>query len=221
MRLRLVILVLALGLTGCGDSDSSGPTAPTPTPTPAPAPAPTPTPTPPPAATTAPLSGTVSSTSGQRIGAARVTVLDGPDTGQSVETNGNGEYRFASLTIADVNFIARASGYIEAGRGTRVNGTNTLDFTLTPVPPPTPAITITSRIVSGGPGTAIQEWAFVAAGTVPFTTYDWSFGDGGAANDRGAQEQHVYSTKGTFTVTVIGRRPNAQPVTGTLVIEVT
>ena len=120
-----------------------------------------------------------------------------------------------------MNFIARASGYMEAGRGTRVNGTNTLDFMLTPVPPAAPAITITSRIVSGGPGTAIQEWAFVATGTVPFTSYDWSFGDGGAASGSGAEEQHVYSTKGTFTVTVIGKRSNAQPVTGTLVIEVT
>ena len=219
MRLAMVMLVLALSAIGCGDDDSSTPTSPTP----APAPAPTPTPTPPPAPTTAALGGTVSNTNGQRIGGARILVLDGPNAGQSVEANGNGEYRFASLTISNANLSANASGYLEDRRGVFIDGTNTLNFTLAPVPPPpapTPAISITARIVSGGPGSALQEWAFTATGTVSFTSYDWDFGDGGAATNSTAQEQHLYRTKGKFTVTVTGRRSSGSPVVGTLEIEV-
>ena len=150
-------------------------------------------------------------------------MLDGPNTGQSVVANGNGEYRFESLAIANMNFTATASGYQEDRRGTFVNGTNTLDFVLAVEPPPppvTPAITITSRIISGGPGTAAQEWGFVANGTVSFTSYDWNFGDGATAFDSRSEEQHVYHAKGTFTVTVTGRRASGSPVIGTLVIQV-
>jgi hypothetical protein len=215
MRLWLVMLVLVFSVTGCGDNDSPTPTSPTPAPAPAPAPTPAPT--------TASLTGTVSSTTGQRIGGARITVLDGSNAGQSVDANGNGEYRFDSLTIAGTNLSANASGYVEDRRGVFVNGTNTLNFTLAPVPPPppaAPAITITSSIVSGGPGTSSQEWAFVATGTVPFVSYDWSFGDGGAANNTGSREQHVYTSKGKFTVTVTGRRSSGSPIVATLEIEV-
>ena len=59
-------------------------------------------------------------------------VLDGPDAGRSTVANANGEYRFDSLRIADMNFRARASGFGEDRRGTFVNGTNTLNFTLSP-----------------------------------------------------------------------------------------
>jgi PKD repeat protein len=209
MRLWMIMLVLVLSATACGDGDSSTPTAPTPGPTPAPTPTP-------PASTAAALSGTVSNTSGQRIGGARITVLDGPNSGQSVETNGNGEYRFDSLTIANANFSANASGYLEDRRGVRIDGTSTLNFTLTPVPP---SITITARIVSGGPGVA-QEWAFVAKGSVSFTSYDWDFGDGNTASNADAEEQHLYGARGKFTVKVTGRRANGEPVVGTLEIEV-
>jgi PKD repeat protein len=212
MRLLTVMLVVALSVIGCGDGDSSSPTSPTPGPTP------TPTPTPTPVPTTAALSGTVSSTTGQRIGGAQITVLDGPNMGQSVETNGNGEYRFESLTIAEVNFRANASGYLEDRRSTRVDGTNTLNFALTAAPPAT--ITITSSFVSGGPGTPVQEWAFVATSTVPFSSYDWDFGDGMASENSGPQEQHVYRTKGRFTVKVTGNRSDGPPVVATLEIEV-
>jgi hypothetical protein len=123
-----LVLVLSLFVIGC-DSDS---TPAQPTPTPAPTPAPTPTPTPTPAPTSAPLTGTVSSTTGQRIGGATVTVIDGPDAGRSTVANGSGEYRFDSLTISNANFRATASGFGEDRRGTFVNGTNTLNFTLAP-----------------------------------------------------------------------------------------
>lgn len=85
----------------------------------------------PPPPTTASLRCTVSSSSGQRIGGAKVTVLDGPNTGQFVLANGNGECQFDSLAIGNVNFSATASGFTEDRRGTYVNG-NTLDFVLTP-----------------------------------------------------------------------------------------
>jgi len=91
---------------------------------------------------------------------------------------------------------------------------------LTVLPPPPPAaasITITSRIIGGA---LPQEWGFTATGTVPFTAYDWDFGDGVTSGDSKADEQHVYRSKGTFTVTVTGRRSSGSPVVGTLVIEV-
>jgi PKD repeat protein len=151
-----------------------------------------------------------------------VTVLDGPDTGRRVNTDGDGTYRFDSLTIADVNFSATATGFQEDRRGTRVNGTNTLNFTLAPVAVPT-AVTITSTIVSGGPGTPVQEWSFVATVTSPpsnITSYSWDFGDGGSAANSRANEQHVYTTKGNFTVTVTVNRASGAPIVGTLQITV-
>ena len=78
------------------------------------------------------MTGIVSSTTGQRIGGATVTAIDGPDVGRSTVANSNGEYRFDTLTIANANFRANAPGFAEDRRGTFVNGTNTLNFTLTP-----------------------------------------------------------------------------------------
>jgi PKD repeat protein len=143
--------------------------------------------------------------------------------------NGNGDYRFDSLTIANMNFGATATGYLESRAGTFVNGTNTLAFVLAPEPsppppppppPPTPSITITSRIITGGPGTLTQEWGFSAVSSVTFTSFDWDFGDGASAIGGQADEQHVYRTKGTLTVTVTGRRASGGPIVGTLVIQV-
>lgn len=204
MRPLLLMIALALSVIGCGDGDAA-PTAPTPGPTPAPT-----TPT------TASLTGTVSTTSGQRIGAATVTALDGPNAGQSVQANANGEFRFESLTIATVNFVARAAGHLDDRRGVAVNGTNTLNFTLSPVP----AITITTRFVSGGPGVLPQEWAFTATSNVSFATYDWDFGDGFTAANRGPQEQHVYRTRGRYRVTATGRNPDGSSLVATLDIDV-
>jgi PKD repeat protein len=53
---------------------------------------------------------------------------------------------------------------------------------------------------------------------VTFTSYDWGFGDGTTSNDSRADEQHVYRRRGTFTVTVTGKRSGADPVVGTVTI---
>ena len=217
------LLVLTLGVAACGDSDSPTSPSPSPAPSPTPTPTPIPTPTPTPEPTAASLSGTVSDTGGGRIGGATVTVLDGTNAGQSAQANSNGEYQFASLPVANANLVATASGYIEDRRGTFVNGSNTLNFTLTPEPPPpppVPTLTIASSIVSGGPGTAIQEWRFTATSNVTISSYDWDFGDGVTATGSGAIEQHVYRTRDTFTVTVTGHRPDGSTVEGELEIEV-
>jgi PKD repeat protein len=134
--------------------------------------------------------------------------------------NSNGDYRFDSLAVANMNFGATATGYLEARAGTFVNGTNTLSFVLAPAPPPTPSITITSRIITGGPGTVTQEWGFSATSSLTFTSFDWDFGDGASSIGGQADEQHVYRTKGTLTVTVTGRRASGDPVVGTLMIQV-
>src|SRR2546422_255149 len=89
-----------------------------------------------------------------------------------------------------------------------------------PPPPPTPSITITARLIAGGVGSATQEWAFTATSNVTFTSYDWGFGDGATSNDSRADEQHVYRRRGTFTVTVTGRRSGADPVVGTIDITI-
>src|SRR5258705_448768 len=87
-----------------------------------------------------------------------------------------------------------------------------------PPPPVTPSISITTRLISGGTGSPTQEWGFSATSNVTFTSYDWSFGDGTTSNDSRADEQHVYRQRGTFTVTVTGRRSGADPVVGTVTI---
>ena len=66
------------------------------------------------------------------MGGATVEVLDGPNAGSRATANSNGEYRFDSLAISNMNFRAFATGFTEDRRGTFVNGTNTLNFTLTP-----------------------------------------------------------------------------------------
>jgi PKD repeat protein len=150
-------------------------------------------------------------------------VLDGPNAGLSVTTNANGSYRFNALAIANMNFSATASGYLEKRAGTFVSGTNGLDFVLesipppppAPAPPPSPTITIGTRIISGGGGSSTQEWGFSAVSNVTdYTSYDWTFGDGGISFNAGSEEQHVYRAKGTYTVTVVGHRRQGD-VTGT------
>lgn len=217
--LSVFVLVLSLGVAGCG-SDAP-PTSPTPTPTPAPTPTPTPTPTP--APTTASLSGTVTSSTGTRIAGARITALDGPNAGQGVDANGNGEFRFDSLTIANTNFSATANGYTEDRRGTFVDGTNTLNFTLT-LRPVAQTLSVTANCcISGGTGTTVQEWSFAAttSGNPTITNWSWDFGDGFTASNSGPAEQHVYRNKGTYTVTLTATRAgNATPLVATVTVEV-
>jgi hypothetical protein len=151
-----------------------------------------------------------------------VTVLDGPNANAFVETNSNGDFTFATLTIGNTNFVATASGFVEDRRGTFVNGTNTLTFTLPREPNPPPAVvplTITTRIISGGGGSDRQEWELLAESSATFVSYDWSFGDGASANDSGPREQHLYS-KGSYTVTVVARPASGSSVTATKDISV-
>src|SRR6185503_19960193 len=75
----------------------------------------------------------VSNTAGAPLNGARVAVIDGPNAGLSVLTNANGSYRFETLSIANMNFSGTATDYLEARAGTFVNGTNGLNFVLTPV----------------------------------------------------------------------------------------
>ena len=163
----------------------------------------------------------MSNTSGAPLTGARVTVLDGPNTGASVLTNANGSYRFEALSITNVNFSATATDYLEQRAGTFVNGTNALNFVLAPVPPPppppppapTPTLSIAFRLIGGN---LPQEWAFTATSNVTgFTTYDWDFGDGGSSIGSRADEQHVYRRRGTYKVTVTGHRSGGD-VVGTI-----
>ena len=82
----------------------------------------------------------------------------------------------------------------------------------------TPSVTITSRIISGGPGTPSQEWGFTATCNVTCTAYDWDFGDGATSVDSHADEQHVYTRKGNYRVSVTARRSTSggNPITGAL-----
>jgi PKD repeat protein len=98
------------------------------------------------------LTGTVSSTTGQRISGATVAALDGPDAGRSAVTNASGEYRFESLTMANMNFRANASGYNENRAGTFVNGTSTLNFVLSPA-----IATLSGAVRSSGAGERLAD----------------------------------------------------------------
>jgi PKD repeat protein len=57
---------------------------------------------------------------------------------------------------------------------------------------------------------------------VTCTSYDWDFGDGGTSFDSRADEQHAYTRKGNFTVTVTARRSTSggNPIVGTLAITI-
>jgi len=175
------------------------------------------------------LAGTVRNSDGARVGGATVTVLDGPNAGVSVGANSDGDYRFEALLVANANLVAMAEGHDEDRRGTFVNGTNTVNFTLTafaphegepgPEDPGAPAVTITTRIITGGVGSVNQEWEVVATATVEVISCDWDFGDGAGAERTSCVERHVYRS-GTYTVTVRARRPNGERIEGELEIRV-
>ena len=163
-----------------------------------------------------PLGGSVESSTGARIAGATVTVLDGTNAGETAVTNDAGDYLFASLTAGNANFQATATGYAEDRRGTLVNGTASLNFTLTLVP----TLTIAGEIISGGTGSAVQEWRFTVTTNDTFASYNWDFGDGSTATNSRPVEQHVYRTKGTRTVTVTGVRANGTTLESTLEITI-
>jgi hypothetical protein len=174
------------------------------------------------------LTGTVASDAGARIAGATVTALDGVNAGRTTTTDSSGVFHFDGLTFGNDNFSATATGFFDDRRGITVDGTATINFVLRtppPPPPPTPVVVptlgITTRIISGGFGSATQEWGFSAnPSDKSFTTFDWDFGDGSTAGGSGPDEQHVYRRKATFTVTVVGHRKD-NPTTVTATLDVT
>lgn len=96
------------------------------------------------------LSGIVTDTDGAPVSGARVTVLDGPNMGQSVQTNANGEYVFLSIASGNTNFTATKDGYREDRRGVFVNGTNRLAFSIALMP-----TKISGRVYAGTQTSAI------------------------------------------------------------------
>jgi hypothetical protein len=83
---------------------------------------------------TAPMAGTVFSTTGTSIAGATVRVLDGLSAGATATSDADGRYRFERLPRADTNFSATAVNHIEDRRGVRIDGSNPLDFILEPTP---------------------------------------------------------------------------------------
>jgi len=110
------VIVLASLVSACGD-DGGSPTTPTS-----------------PAPTVVSLTGSVSSSSGNRLASATVTILDGSNAGRSTTTNANGDYRFDSLSRSNGNVAARAGGHLDASRGLFIDGTTPLNFTLQAAP---------------------------------------------------------------------------------------
>ena len=135
----LAALTLAVSAVACGSSPSLSPTSPTPlTGVPgfvlAPASELAPSSEQEPVSTTrdtAAITGTVTEPSGARVWGATVTVLDGPNVGTAVGTNSEGIYTFPALEIGNTNFSVTADTYQETRAGVYVNGTNTINFTLT------------------------------------------------------------------------------------------
>jgi len=164
-----------------------------------------------------PIGGSVEASTGERLVGATVTVLDGVNAGETAVTNANGDYRFAELASGNVNFRASATGYDDDRRGILVNGIDSLNFSLTLIP----ALTITSEIVSGGPGTAIQDWRFTVTTNQTFVSYNWDFGDGQTLTG-GAVQQHTYfrSQSGARTVSVTAVRADESTLDATLDITI-
>ena len=165
-----------------------------------------------------PLGGSVESSTGERLVGATVTILDGVNVGETADTNANGDYRFAELASGNVNFKATATGYADDRQGILVNGTDSLNFTLTL----TPTLTITSVIVSGGPGTAIQDWEFTVTTNQTFASYNWDFGDGQTLTGGGTVQQHRYfrSQAGARTVSITAVRADESTQDATLDITI-
>ena len=138
---RGLVAALCLMVVSCGGGSSAPSTspsplaAPSPSPAPSPAPSPSPAPTPTPAPAPAPrgvLTGVVSASTGGTVSGVSIRVLDGASTGRTATSGTGGVYRFDDITPGNTNFAASATGWGEDRRGVFVDGTNTLNFTLTP-----------------------------------------------------------------------------------------
>lgn len=122
--MRVPAILLAACLTvACGNDDASSTS---------------PTPVNPPTPPTVALAGTVSASNGSRLAGASLSIVDGMNAGRATTTNASGDFRFEGLRESNGNVRARATGYTEQILGTFINGTNTLAFSLAPVPPPAP-----------------------------------------------------------------------------------
>jgi hypothetical protein len=115
---------------------------------------------------TAALSGTVSNQAGTKVGGATVKVTSGTSSGQTATTDANGAYRFDALPTGSTTLVASASGYTDSTRTVTVNGTNTLDFTLSQTPPTTGSLSGTVSNDSGArlPGATVQVTSGSASG---------------------------------------------------------
>lgn len=115
---QIAALAFVLACVSCGGNRGT-PTQPTPDPSP-------------PVPSIVSLTGVIAATPGSgRVSGATVRIGDGPNAGRSVTSNNTGEYRFDQLMPGNANVFASAAGFEENGGGVFINGTNTLNLTLT------------------------------------------------------------------------------------------
>lgn len=151
-----------------------------------------------------------------RLAEVTIKVLDGPNQNDAVTTDSDGNYTFSSLTVGNANFSATKEGYTGDDRGVYLNGTNTLNFTLTKIDggeTTTTTIEITGAVVTA------TEWKFVV--TAGHDNYKFDFGDGNSADDTHNEQQHLYRTRGSYTVTCEVTKSDGEKVTVELKIDVT
>lgn len=72
------------------------------------------------------------------IGGARIDLIGGPDEGKTVRTGPDGRFQFTSLQPGTHQVRASAEGFEEERRSVPIEGHQTVDFALHPVPAPTP-----------------------------------------------------------------------------------
>ncbi len=134
MRVRILLLALVAASVACGaDRNPAAPSPPT-DPTPPP---------PPPAPITWSVSGLVSHEEDdeqQPVAGARVEVIEGPDTGRSVQTGEDGRFQLTGLREGDIALQAGADGFEPQTRKFALTKNQTADFSLRrpAAPPPTP-----------------------------------------------------------------------------------
>jgi hypothetical protein len=96
-------------------------------------------------APTATLAGVVTNqNTGQPIGGARVSVVDGPGRGRSSTTDGNGYYSIAGIRHSSFTARATATNYSNHDRGLTLDRDTRLDFQLRPLAPTTSTTTTRS-----------------------------------------------------------------------------